>query len=836
MTTTTQLSPGTMLGPYRVESLLGAGGMGQVYRAVDTRLDRAVAIKTSPERFSGRFEQEARAISALNHPHICTLFDVGPNYLVMELVEGETLAARLRKRKLTVEEVVRCGAEIADALAAAHGKGITHRDLKPANVMVTKGGAKVLDFGLAKTNNLDETVTAANVVMGTPAYMAPEQSEGRTCDARSDIYSLGLILYEACAGKRLHPGASIDGLPPRLAHVLARCLEHDPEKRWQSARDVKTELEWAGTNETDVPVRAGSPRWLWAVAGVLCAALIALGLRNLKPVPAVPQPVSRFTIDIPSSQLPIDAGLPVPIAVAPDGGSFFYVSHSGGEVYRLHRRKRDELQGSAIPGTEGALMPFVSPDGQWIGFVSGGMLKKVPLAGGPPVTICPVAMTPGGASWGSDNTIVFAPSWDGGLVSVSADGGTPRTLIALNAANGEISQREPHVLPDGRVLFTLLSRGSARIEVFSPQTGDRRVLVEGTSAAYLASGLLVFARTGTLFAVPVDLSKLRLSKQAIPVLQGVRSDSKTYFAAARDGTLAYVPASAVRSKLVWVDRKGKTSSILGDPRPFSHPRLSPDGTKLVLANAGIWVHELKTGAGAQLAASGSRPIWTADGKHIVFASGVPKPALYSVPADGSSEPQLVLPQQALAVGIFPLAWSADGRFLAFSNPTGATSRDVWVMPRDGKPTPFLNTVLDERAAMFSPDGRWLVYAVKDTGGEEEVYVQPYPGPGGRFLISAGGGSEPVWSRDGKEIFYRSLDGSKMMEVTVQMRSSFSASAPKLLFQGSYAPSNGNYYSNYDFLPDGQRFLMLEREKAASDTQVNVVLNWPEELKRRLPVQ
>jgi Tol biopolymer transport system component len=316
----------------------------------------------------------------------------------------------------------------------------------------------------------------------------------------------------------------------------------------------------------------------------------------------------------------------------------------------------------------------------------------------------------------------------------------------------------------------------------------------------------------------------------------MRSDVKTYFAVGRDGTLAYVPASTVRNKLVWVDRNGKSSSIMDDPRPFSHPRLSPDGTKVVLANAGIWVHELKTAAGARLAPVGSRPLWTADGRHILFASAVPKPGLYSVPADGSSESQLVLAQQAPAVGIFPLAWSADGQLLAYSNPTGETSRDVWVMPRDGKPAPFLNTTLDERAAMFSPDGHWMVYAVKDTGREEEVYVQPYPGPGGRWLISAGGGTEPVWSRDGKEIFYRTLDGSKMMSVAVQTRTVFSASAPKLLFHGSYARSPGTYFSNYDVSPDSQRFIMLEPEKSAADTQVNVVLNWAEELKRRLSIQ
>jgi dipeptidyl aminopeptidase/acylaminoacyl peptidase len=417
-------------------------------------------------------------------------------------------------------------------------------------------------------------------------------------------------------------------------------------------------------------------------------------------------------------------------------------------------------------------------------------------------------------------------------MKVSAKGGAPERLTTVNAAQGERVHRDPHVLPDGRVLFAVVTERDSRIEAFLPSTGQRRLLADGGNPIYLPTGHLVLARGSTLFAAPLDLQKLELTTQPVPVLGGVRSDSKTYFAVGREGTLTYVPVTSTVSKLVWVDRQGKARAAFDESQPFSHPRLSPDGTRAVLASAGdIWVYELASGTRARIATESSRPIWTADGKRITIQQ---RRSLYSVPADGSSEPQLMLAPQGSGVAAFPLGWSADGRFLAFSNVTNETSRDIWVLPLGGIPAPFVATPIDERAAMFSPDGRWLIYALKQTGRDEEIYVQAYPGPGGRWLISTGGGMEPVWSRDGTEVFYRTLDGSRMWAVSVRTSPTFSASPPKPLFEDRYARQGGGFYSNYDVSKDGREFLMLEPEQEIADAQLNVILNWFEELKRRVP--
>lgn len=448
------VSPGTRLGPYRVEGLLGAGGMGQVFRATDTRLDRAVAIKVVNEQFSHRFEREARAISGFNHPHICTLYDVGPTYLVMELVEGENLASRLKRGPLPIDLVLRYGIETADALAAAHDRGVIHRDLKPGNLMVTKSGIKVLDFGVARIIHGDTTLTATGLIQGTPAYMAPEQLEGKPGDGRTDIYALGLVLYEMSTGTRLRQGEKpmLDKLPERFAHVIDRCLETEPEDRWQSARDVKAELRWAGAKRPASPRNPVPARWIWLTVPLVCAGLVAAGaaISNRRSVRA-PQPAARFVLSF-DQQTPDTFRVPVP---SPDGRSFVFSASSGDSPEALWLRPLDSVEARRLTGTDGATSPFWSPDGRWIGFFADGKLKKISPSGGPPFTIAALRQFREGATWGANGDIIFSPDHRAPLYRIHESGGSPRQITTLDRSRTENSHRAPTFLPDGRrFLFT----------------------------------------------------------------------------------------------------------------------------------------------------------------------------------------------------------------------------------------------------------------------------------------------------------------------------------------------------------------------------------------------
>jgi Tol biopolymer transport system component len=839
------LPSGHRLGPYEIIEPLGAGGMGEVYKGRDTRLGRLVAIKIAGAQFSSRFESEARAISALNHPNICTLHDVGPNYLVMELMDGETLAAILRKGALPMDRVLVYGAQIADAIAAAHSQGITHRDLKPGNIMVVKSGVKVLDFGLAKMPLADDTVTASNMALGTPAYMAPEQREGKPCDARTDIFALGLVLYEMATGKRYSAGQdrpAIDGLPLQFAHVVERCLEPEPESRWQSARDVQAEIEWAARGPSSQILQAKSRGpWIWAGAAVASAVLLTLSAylfgswRSTSSIAGRSQPVTRFAMDLaPTEQFPMDQALPAFLGVAPDGRVFYAARRDG--TLQLYVRGLGEIEAAAVPGTEGAMMPFFSPDGNWLGFASKGELRKAPISGGPTETLA-AALSPTGASWGLDGTIVFAPSWSSGLFKISAGGGSPEQLTILNSSEGETSHRDPQILPDGRgVLFTAVGKHGPHIEIVS-ESGTRRVLTEGSNPVYLRTGYLVMHRAQTLLAAPLDLRTLELRGPPVPILDGVQPRS---FALGPDGTLVYVPAASNTRKLVWVDRQGNARPLAGDRRAFNHPRLSPDGKRIAVetGDGSIWLYDTSAGARTRLTEkpTASRPIWTPDGKRVTFAGWTDgRATLYSVPVDGSAEPKRILDDSgAVEEAEFPLHWSHDGGILAFSKSRPGTLRNIWMLPAGGAPQPWLDTPADERPAMFSPDGRWLVYAVRQANREEDVYVQPYPGPGPKFLISTGGGAEPVWSPTGREIFYRSLDGTRMMTVNVQTNPSFKAAAPKLLFQGKYYFHPGGFYPTYDVTRDAQQFVMIQPEQQAVANRLIVTVNWVEELRRRVP--
>jgi Tol biopolymer transport system component len=887
------LSIGTRLGPYEILGPLGAGGMGEVYRARDTRLDRTVAVKILPSHLSSepilrqRFDQEAKAISSLNHPHICALYDIGhqdgTDFLVMEYLEGESLAKLLEKGSLAISQILKFGVEIADALDKAHRQGIVHRDLKPGNIMLTKSGAKLLDFGLAKaavplTSGVTMTaavkhttpVTQQGMIVGTFQYMAPEQVEGKDVDARSDIFSFGAVLYEMVTGRRAFPGKSqliaasailekdpepISAIqpmtPPMLERAVKRCLAKEPDDRWQNTRDLLLELKWIAEGGSQVAlapagaakgIRAG---WrgalLWGVASLLLAAITGLAIWNLKPSP--PRPVSRTVITLPPGQRL--AGLDQPaVALSPDGSHLAYVARQGA-TQQLYLRALDSLEAAAIPGTEGAVNPFFSPDGQWLGFFAGQKLKKVSSSGGAPLTLSDV-WDPEGASWGSQGMIAFAPSTVSAVQQVTDAGRTPQRLT--RPEKGEVAHRWPEFLPGGKaVLFasgnTSGNWASQKIAVQSLETGERRNLIEqGMCPAYASSGHLVYVQGGNLMAVPFDSQRLTVTGTAVPVVEGVlqASTGAAQYSISTSGSLVYVSGGlqADQRRLVWVTRNGAEQPLPAPPRRYSYPRLSPDGQRLAVGiteqDSQIWLYDLSREALTRLTMEGNVNLlaaWTADGKRVSFQSNKEGPLnMFWQRADGGGEPERLRTSEDTNV---PMSWSSDGQLLAFGEVNPTTGFDIWVLRMsDRKAQPFLRTSSNESSPRFSPDGRWLSYASDETG-RQEIYVQPYPGPGGKWQISTEGGREAVWNRNGRELFYRI--GDKMMVVDIATQPNFTPGKPRVLFEGQYEPTVFTV-ANYDVSPDGQRFLMLKRSEAgeAAPTQINVVLNWFEELKRRVP--
>jgi len=866
--------------------------MGEVYRARDTRLERTVAIKVLPQHLAHtsearqRFEREARAVSSLNHPHICVLHDVGSQdgteYLVMEYLEGETLSARLEKGPLPLDVVLRYGVEIADALDKAHRQGIIHRDLKPGNIMLTKSGAKLLDFGLAKAAvplatvaTLTATVTRTTPVtqqgriVGTFQYMSPEQVEGKEVDARSDIFSFGAVLYEMVTRKRAFEGKSQLSVasailekepelistvkpmtPPALEHAVKKCLAKLADERWQSASDLASELKWIGESGSQVTLAPSAARgirgrWrgalLWGVVSMFLAAITGLAIWNLKPTP--PRPVSRTVITLPPGQRL--AGLDqTAVALSPDGTHLVYVAIQGG-TQQLYLRPMDSLESRPLPGTEGAVDPFFSPDGQWLGFFAGNKLKKVSLSGGSAQTLGDAAF-PHGASWSSQGIIAFAPTNVSALLQVPDAGGTPQPLSRLE--KGESTHRWPEVLPGGKaVLFTAGTAAgnfiNGQVAVQWVGTVERQNLVQGgTHPRYAPSGHLVYAQGGTLMAVPFDPQRLAVMGAVVPVVEGVLQSS--YGAAqynfSATGSLVYVPGGvqAAELRLVWVNRNGAEQPLAAPARPYIYPRLSPDGRRVAVAiqeqKAQLWLYDLSRETLTRLTFEGNfsnYPAWTPEGKRIAFQSNKEGPGnIFWQLADGSGGLERLTTSEYTH---YPMSSSPDGQLLAFTELNPATGYDIWTLRlSDRKAQPFLRTPFNETTPRFSPDGRWVAY-VSDESGRNEIYVQPYPGPGGKWQISTEGGKEPVWNRNGRELFYRS--GGKMMTVDIATQPSFAAGKPRVLFEGQYEPTVLTA-ANYDVSPDGQRFLMLKSGEAgeAAPTQINVVLNWFEELKRRVP--
>jgi serine/threonine protein kinase/Tol biopolymer transport system component len=885
------IQPGTRLGPYEITSAIGAGGMGEVYRARDTRLNRDVAIKVLPahlaekQELRERFEREARTIASLNHPHICTLHDIGhqdgTDFLVMEHLEGETLAQRLLKGPLPLEQVLQYAIEIADALDKAHRKGITHRDLKPGNIMLTKSGAKLLDFGLAKLRQdaaaatplsqlpTADAITAQGTILGTLQYMAPEQVEGKEADARTDIFAFGALVYEMATGKRAFEGKTSASVmakilevdpppmsslqpmtPPVLDRVVKRCLAKDPENRWQAARDLELELKSIAEGGSQVSALSAAPAKGFRAIGrrpfvfglgalLLAAAVASLATWLLKPAPSpLPRPVSRLSIELPpNAQLAVRQGNRV-VAISFDGSRIVYVATQGG-TQQLYLRDMDSLEARPISGTEGAASPFFSPDGQWVGFFAGGKLKKVSINGGVAITLCDAALSVGG-SWSRQGTIVFGTG--GPLMQVSDAGGTPKALTHLE--KGEVAHLWPEFLPDGKaVLF--LDAPLARVAVYSLETGERHDLVQGaTSSHYLSSGYLVYTQAGgNLMALPFDAKSQTVTGAAFPVAQGVLTNAGnggTQYCTSDTGSLVYVPASAATQlKLVWVDRKGAEQPLPAPPHSYRYPRISPDGQRVAVTIDGqqIWLYDLRRDTLTRLTFEGANFMgaWTPDGKRIAFGStekATEKGGQFNLfwqRADGSGGLER-LSTSLYAQG--PSSFSPDGQELAFAQRSPKTENDIWILRMsDHKAQPFLQASFAEGAPTFSPDGHWLAY-VSDESGRNEIYVRPYPGPGGQYQISTDGGTEPVWNPKGGELFYR--QGDKMMAVPVQTKGTFSAGRPHTLFEGQYVLTQATS-PDYDVSPDGQRFLMLKYSgQTQALTQINVVLNWTQELKRLVP--
>jgi eukaryotic-like serine/threonine-protein kinase len=883
---------GKRLGPYEILSAIGAGGMGEVYRARDTRLERIVAVKILPDHLSDRaelrerFEREARTIASLNHPHICTLYDIGQqdgtDFLVMEYLEGETLAERLKKGPLPLNQVLQYAIEISDALDKAHRKGITHRDLKPSNIMLTKSGTKLLDFGLAKLRGPQAAVasmsavptegsnlTAQGSIVGTLQYMAPEQLEGKEVDARTDIFAFGVVVYEMATGKKAFEGKSQASLiakiletdpppmsslqpmtPPSLDRVVKTCLAKDPDNRWQTASDLCRGLKWIAEGSSQVGlapaaaakgIRALGRRAVIPSLGALLfgAAIASLTVWNLKPTPS--RPVTRTVIRLPPGQQLAGLSDGLAVALSPDGTQLAYVAIQSG-TQQLHLRAMDSLEDRPIPGTEGAVSPFFSPDGQWLGFFAGGKLEKISTNGGAAVTLGD-ALVPLGASWGSQGKIALAYQVAGSIQQIPDTGGSPQLLTRLD--KGETDHRWPEFLPGSKaVLFAAGAFGDVSVAVQSIATGERRNLIQAARFPHYAlSGHLVYAQGANLMAVPFDSQRLALTGPAVPVVEGVLQSQSTgaaQYSISATGSLVYVPGRAqlTQSKLVWVSRNGTEQPLAAPGHGYFNPRLSPDG-RLVSVDTReqarqVWLYDLARETLARLTFEGSTngtPAWTPDGKRIAFQANKEGPFnLFWLLADGSGGLERLTTSEYNEA---PSSWSPDGQLLAFTELNPTTGWDIWVLRlSDRKAQPFLRTPFTEGAPRFSPDGRWLAY-VSDESGRYEIYVQPYPGPGGKRQISTEGGTEPVWNRNGRELFYRS--GNKMKAVDIATQPSFAAGKPRMLFEGPYQPTVATI-QNYDVSPDGQRFLMLKPSEQAEEapTQINVVLNWFEELKQKVP--
>jgi Tol biopolymer transport system component len=892
--------PGRRLGPYEVLAAIGAGGMGEVYQAHDTKLGRDVAIKVLPEAFAhdverlSRFQREAKMLAALNHPNIATIYGLeqsnGTGYLVMELVSGETLADRIKRDgAVPIEEALKIAVQIAEALEAAHEKGIIHRDLKPANVKVTpEGKVKVLDFGLAKafagealssdpseSPTLSRAATLQGVILGTAAYMSPEQAKGKPVDRRADIWAFGCVLYELLTGEQAFQGEGItdilaavvraepdwnrlpSGTPRKIRDLLGRCLQKDKTLRMQAAGDLRIEIHEALTTPVPaepVAAKRKSPlnhihtAWSVAAIAIVIAALGWGAYAHLRHAPEEARPV-RFSIVPPETEqlamtAPTASGAVVsPLAVSPDGRYIAMITTGADGKLRLWIRSLDTLTAQLVAGTEGAFQPFWSPDSRFIGFFAGGKLKKIEVSGGPPTTLCD-ASDPRAGTWNRDGVIVFGPTASSALQRVSAAGGVPVTVTKL--AQDETVHMRPFFLPDGQHFLYRPSTaaGGGPTYVGSLNSGERKFLFNADSSNVVYSqGLLLFLRETTLMAQPFDAQRLVLTGDAFPIAENIRDSATTnpagMFSVSENGVLVYETGTATAGdQLLWLDRTGTQIGVLGDSTPYSDLELSPDGkrasisiTDLAGQGRDIWYYDVARGLRTRFTfgpGTAITSLWSPDSSRIVFnANHKGHFDLYQKASSGAGAEEVLLEDNR---DKFPTSWSPDGRFILYRTAGAQTREELFLLPLSGdrKPIPFLSTRFDEGFGQFSPDGRWVAYRSNESG-RNEVYVVPFPGPGGKWQISTAGGDRPRWRRDGNEILYLAPD-NKLMAATVKGEgASFEVSAVKALFQTRMV-LGGRY--NYAVSADGQRFLVNTLpERAASAAPITVVLNWAAGLKK-----
>jgi len=879
--------------------------MGEVYRATDTRLKRDVAIKVLPEDVTrdrerlARFEREAQVLASLSHPNIGAIFGVedsgGTRCLILELIEGETLSEMIQRGPMPVEGALRIALQIAEGLEAAHDKGIVHRDLKPANVKVTPDGTvKVLDFGLAKAQNeatsqrsdlasLSPTMTAAatqmGVILGTAGYMSPEQAAGQQTDRRSDVWSFGVVMLEMLTGRKTFAGETVShtlasvlkeepdwsrlpsDLPPRVRALLERCLSKKVRRRLQSIGEARVLLEeYRDAPESFSAVAqpraitaaaAGVPLWRraapWALAAVLGLALATVPLWMGSDGATAP-PLRRVDLTLPSGDF-LFRGYGSSIEMSPDGSRIAYVTSKDGQRM-LHVQYLDQWSGSVLvegpDSTTGPYHPFFSPDGQWIGFVTRTELKKVPVRGGSPITLCVVDRSRG-ASWGEDGSIVVSTSPVSGLFRVPAAGGELQPLTQLDEKKGETSHRWPQVLPGGDgVLFTSVTGrddfDEGTLEVLDLASQQRKVVLKGGSyGRYVSSGHIIYYNKGTIFALPFDLASLEATGSSIPAVEevsGSRSEGGAYYSVSNDGTLAYTTGNTLNSSLlVWVEQDGRESPLWSLSQNYQALALSPDGTALVAeieteGNVDLWTYDLKRDVASRLTfgdEDDSSPVWSPDGRWIYYASqheGLSD--IYRKQADGSGEEELILKR---GTNISPNSISPDGRNLAFLEFVKGVG-DIMLFPLDGggEPRPFANGPGFEYGAQYSPDGRWIIYGSNESGAFES-YVRPASGERGKWQISRDAGVYPTWSRDGKAIFYRLPDGSFNKVPVESDATSFRPGRVEKLFGGPY-PSLADGAARYSPSSDG-RFVVVKRGNESTETHehIRVVLSWLEELKK-----
>jgi serine/threonine-protein kinase len=905
---------GDTLGHYRMRDKLGAGGMGEVYRATDSRLNRDVAIKVLPEAFANdpdrmaRFQREAQVLASLSHPSIASIFgleeDGGRRALVMELVEGEDLSARLARGPIPPEEALLLALPIAEGLEAAHERGIIHRDLKPANIKLTPDGrVKILDFGLAKalegspaaaataaasqSPTLSLAATQAGIILGTAAYMSPEQASGTVADKRADVWSFGVVLFEMLSGRRLFDGetvshtladvlrADIDwsrlpaATPPAIVRLLRRCLERDVKRRLRDIGEARIAIEehvaasgssLAAAALAPPPVAGQPPArrsialpWAIAAAAVLVAAA-SLGVwLGGAPAPNAP----RMHVDVKLTDDPLWTELGSAVVLSPDGTRLAYVV--GTESRRqLVIRPLGQLNGSVVAeGTVGETAPynpFFSPDGEWIAYVTSTELRKVPISGGTPMTLCPVNRSRGG-TWTPDDTIVFAAGPDGGLFQIPATGGAPKPLTTLDADRKEATHRWPHALPDGRaVIFTshtqsLGSFDDATIEALVLATGERRIVHTGGSyARYVPSGHIVYVNKGTLFAAPFDAGRLEVTGNPAPVVQNITTadaEGSAQYSFSSAGLLAYVRGGPLvpRYPIAWVDRDGRTSKLLDEEGTYANPRLSPDGRRLSLTvlrdgNWDIFVYDLDRDVSTRLTfdeGADTEQIWSPDSQELIFSSSRDgADSLYRKPSDGS---RAEVQAGKMSTSMWATSWSPDGRQVTFVTAIPNFDVGVLTLEADEQPEMVLNSPFGESDGAFSPDGRWLAYSSNESG-QQEVYVRPYPSGGGRWQISSNGGAYPRWAGTGRELFYRSESG--IMAVSIEAAGDgLRTGRARQLFSGSFRGGvggvaiAGNTFADYDVTPDGQRFIMFPLGTAAGEVRAGLatfVSSWFDELR------